>query len=104
MQWMTKCKEHCLVRGLDKREYFDDTVSYFSSKPYVVTSHLNSLDETVQMRGHNMFFMQNQQKLSLIITKYSLLSRALVLSRMLCHYMNRFKKYDEMQRKTRHIV
>ena len=29
------------------------------------------------MRGHNICFMQNQQKLSLIITKYSLLSKAL---------------------------
>ena len=27
--------------------------SYFSFKPYVVTPHLNRLDETVQMRGHN---------------------------------------------------
>ena len=29
------------------------------------------------MRGHNIFFMQNQQKLSLIIPIYALLSRAL---------------------------
>ena len=26
---------------------------YFSSKPYVVTPHLNRLNETIQMRGHN---------------------------------------------------
>ena len=32
---------------------FDDNFSYFSSKPYVVTPHLNRLDETVQMIGHN---------------------------------------------------
>ena len=31
--------------------------SYFSLKPYVVTPHLNRLDETVQMRGHNIYFM-----------------------------------------------
>ena len=29
------------------------------------------------MRGHNICFMQNKQKLSLLIIKYSLLSRAL---------------------------
>ena len=32
---------------------FDDNFSNFSSKPYVVTPHLNNLVETVQMRGHN---------------------------------------------------
>ena len=30
-----------------------DNFSYFSLIPYVVTPHLNCLDETVQMRGHN---------------------------------------------------
>ena len=34
---------------------FDDNFSYFSSKPYVVTPHLNCVIETVQMRDHNMF-------------------------------------------------
>ena len=36
-----------------------DNFSYISLKPYVVTPHLNRLDETVQMRGHNCVFMQN---------------------------------------------
>ena len=40
---------------------------YFSSKPYVVTPHLNRLNETVQMRGHNICFKQSKQKVSLII-------------------------------------
>ena len=35
---------------------FDDNSSCFSSKPYVVTHHLNRLIETVQMRGHNICF------------------------------------------------
>ena len=35
---------------------FDDYFSYFTSKSYVVTPHLNRLDETVQMRGHNICF------------------------------------------------
>ena len=35
---------------------FDDNFSYFSSKPYVVTPHLNRLIESVQMRGHNLCF------------------------------------------------
>ena len=34
----------------------DDNFSYFSSKPYVVTPHLNRLVETVQMKGHNICF------------------------------------------------
>ena len=33
-----------------------DNFSYFSLKPYVVTRHLNRLNETVQMRGHNLRF------------------------------------------------
>ena len=37
---------------------FDDNLFYFSTKPYDVTPHLNRLDETVQMRGHNICFMQ----------------------------------------------
>ena len=35
---------------------FDDNFTYYSLKPYVVTPHLNRLDETVQMRGHNIRF------------------------------------------------
>ena len=31
----------------------DNNFPYFSVKAYVVTSHLNRLDETVQMRSHN---------------------------------------------------
>ena len=49
----------------------------FSTKSYIVTPRLNHLIEMLQLRGLNIFFMQNFQKLSLIITKYSLLSRAL---------------------------
>ena len=37
---------------------FDDNFSYFSSKPYVVTPHLNCLIKTVQMKGNNICFMQ----------------------------------------------
>ena len=42
-----------------------------------MTPHLNRLDETVQMCGHNICFNAELKKLSLIITKYCLLSRAL---------------------------
>ena len=48
-----------LYRALDKRKYLAiirDNFSYFSSEPYVVTPHLNCLDETVQMRGYNIRF------------------------------------------------
>ena len=30
--------------------------SYFSSQPYVVTTHLNCLVETIQMKGRNLHF------------------------------------------------
>ena len=43
-------------RALDKREYLMIIFSYFSLKPYVVTTHLSRLAETVQMRGHNIRF------------------------------------------------
>ena len=43
------------VQYVGDRGVFDDNFSFFLSKPYVVTPHLNRLDETVQMRGHSMF-------------------------------------------------
>ena len=43
-------------------------------KTYVVTPHLNRLNELVQMRGHKIWFRRELRK---IIIKYSLLSRAL---------------------------
>ena len=49
--------------------------SYFTTKPHVVTPQLNLLIKAVQMSGHNIGFIQNEQKLPLIIIKYSLLSR-----------------------------
>ena len=67
------------IRALGKREYLTFFFFYFSSKPYDVAPHLNRLVKMIQMRGHNKIFMQNEQKLSLIITKYSLLSRTLCL-------------------------
>ena len=36
--------------------------SYFSSKPYIVTPHLNRLDGTVQMRVENICFMQSKTR------------------------------------------
>ena len=41
----------------------EDNFSYFSLKLYVVSPHLNSLDETVQMRGHNICFNGELTKL-----------------------------------------
>ena len=40
-----------------------DNFFYFSSKPYVVTAHLNHLVETVQMRGHNIGFYAGLTKI-----------------------------------------
>ena len=53
------CKKQGLYRTLDKTEYLvviRDSFSQFCTKIYVVTPHLICLDETVQMRGHNIFF------------------------------------------------
>ena len=50
-------------RVLDNREYFDDNFSYFSLKPYVVTSHLNHRIVMVQMRGHNICFYAELTKI-----------------------------------------
>ena len=41
----------------------EDNFSYFSLKPYVVTPHLNHLDKTVQMRGHNICFYAELTKI-----------------------------------------
>ena len=65
------------IRALDKQEYLviiRDNFCFFYIKTYVVTPHLNRLNETVQMRGHNICF---RSKIRKIIIKYSLLSRAL---------------------------
>ena len=49
------------------RGRFDDNISYFSLKTYVVTPHLYGPDETVQMRGHNICFYAELTK---VIPKY----------------------------------
>ena len=57
-----------MFRAPDKREYWmiiRDNFSYFSSKPYVVTRHLNRLNETIQMRGHNIWFYAKSTKIIL---------------------------------------
>ena len=55
-------------------------------KTYIVTPHLNCLDETVQMRGHNMSFYAELTK---IIIKYSLLSRALFIFFFCLHFQGK---------------
>ena len=63
--------------GSRKERVFDDNFSYFLSKPCC----RDGSDEgsLVQMRGHNMclYAELTKKKKSRIITKYSLLSRAL---------------------------
>ena len=47
------------MQTLDKRKYLImiwDNFCHFCTKTYVVTLHLNRLDETVQMKGHNICF------------------------------------------------
>ena len=58
-------------KALDKREYLviiRDNFCQFCTKTYVVTPHLNCLNETVQMRGHNIWFELEIRK---IITQLS---------------------------------
>ena len=46
------------IRTPHKREYLmiiRDNFCYFCIKTYVVTPHLNHLNETVQMKGHMWF-------------------------------------------------
>ena len=75
-------------RDLDKRAYLI-YFSYFSSKPYVVTPHLNRLVETVQMRGHNICFYAELTK---VIPNYH---QILLLSRALKYILG--KKLDQKQ-------
>ena len=52
-----KCK--IAIRALDKREYMmiiRDNFCELFIKTYVVTAHLNRLEEVVQMKGHNIWF------------------------------------------------
>ena len=45
--------KQCRLRALDKREYLviiRDNLCQFCTKTYVVTLHLNHLNETVQMK------------------------------------------------------
>ena len=53
-------------RALDKREYLviiTDNFCQFCIKTYVVTHHLNSLDETVQISCHNIWFQRERKKI-----------------------------------------
>ena len=65
-------------RALDKREYFliiSDSFCKFCLKTYVVTRHLNRLEETVQMRGHNVWFYAELTKITSSTPSYLELCR-----------------------------
>ena len=58
---------HMMTSELDKREYLmiiEGQFFLFLIETIVVTPHLNCLIMTVQMSGHNIHFLVNQQKLS----------------------------------------
>ena len=64
-------KTHALV----KRGYLmiiEDSFSYFSLKPYVVTPHVNPLVKRVQMRGYNICLYSELTKI--IPNYYQILS------------------------------
>ena len=52
-------------RALDKRGplMIIEGKLFFPLKPYVMTPHLNRLNETVQMRGHNICFHSELTKI-----------------------------------------
>ena len=50
-------------RALDNMKYLLILFSYFSSKPYDMTHHLNRLIKAVQMRGHNIGFYAELTKI-----------------------------------------
>lgn len=60
-----------------KKQYFEENVSYFSKKHYVVTSQMFRRDDSFEMPQH-MYLLKNR-KLSKIITWKHLLSRAIFL-------------------------
>ena len=45
-----------ICRAPDKRGIEEDNFSYFSTKTYVMTPHLNRLGETILMMGSNIPF------------------------------------------------
>ena len=78
------------IRALVKGDYLvmiKDNLHYFSLKTYVVTPHLNRLDETIEMSGHNISYMFSAD-LSQTIIKYSLLYRALMTLTIIYHLEN----------------
>ena len=57
--WSYKEPGQNLFRVLDKSEYLviiRENFCRFCLKTYIVTPHLTPLDETVQMRSHNIWF------------------------------------------------
>ena len=54
-----------------------DNFCQFCKKTYVVNPYWNRLDETVQIRGHNIWFQEKKEKLSLNCHQILLFSRAL---------------------------
>ena len=56
-------KKHNMCQSSRSDGVFDDKFFYFSSKPYVVTPHLNRLVKLVPMRGHNICFYTELTKI-----------------------------------------
>ena len=47
-----------------------DNFCYFCTKTYVMIPHLNRLDKTVQMKGHNICFYAEMTKIIPVIIEY----------------------------------
>ena len=53
----------CMEAELRSQTVFDDNFSYFSSKPYFVTPHLNRIIQAVQMRVNSICFYAELTKI-----------------------------------------
>ena len=69
--------------------------SFFSSKAYGMTPHLNCQIEMVQMRGHNICLYAEFTKLSLNTPSYLELSRSLLFPVCVCVCEGRGKVIGE---------
>ena len=63
---------------MGNRDNFGIFIHLFSIENICCDLHLNHLVETVLMRGHNIFFLEKEEKSSLNYPQYPLLSGALI--------------------------
>ena len=86
-----------------------DNSCHFCTKTYVVTPHLNRLGETVQMRGHNIWFQAEKRKFIIIPQLSSNTPFYLELcmrndKELLSHYRDAFTTNDKNHKSCRSLL